>query len=292
MRVRPGKIIFLILLLAVLGFLVKARVNVESSPAVYETPEPTEAPLPEAEPEPEAVPEEVQTEEIAPEETPEEAEELPEPEPEPEPELDMSPLPPEFFNDAVFVGDSVSGTLQYQAYNSDDLGDSVFLCLSSYSVHAALDNSMMMTYRGHKNSLEKVLASYQAGKVFFMLGMNDISVCGVEETIENWGTLLERIRTENPGIRIFIQSCTPICTVGEHAGVTNENMDRYNELLKEFAAENDCTFISIAYLFKDETGALKPEYSRDNYVHLKVDCGKMWADAVRDPANYSVYPTR
>ena len=97
-------------------------------PTPAPTLEPTSAPTPEPTPAPTSAP----TPEPTSEPTP-----APTLEPTPEPTPDMSPLPPEFFDDAVFIGDSVSGTLQYYAFNSGEMGDALILAKTSYSVRAA-----------------------------------------------------------------------------------------------------------------------------------------------------------
>lgn len=257
----------------------------DEEPAAEASPEPTteSSPAPTAEPSPEPTPE--PSAEPTPEPTT-----APTAEPTPEPTPDMSPLTAEYFDDAVFIGDSVTGTLQYYAFKTGELGDALILAKTSYSVRAAVDNVVMLSYRGRDARIERILSHWGAGKVFLMLGMNDLTVIGVDKTMEYWEELLAAIREECPEVRVFIQSCTPVYDNGKLGELTNELVDEYNARLKEFAADNDCAYVEIGAHFKNEEGSLAKEYCRDEYVHLSPMCGEIWADLLKDPANYSIPP--
>ena len=64
-------------------------------------------------------------------------------------------------------------------------------------------------------------------------------------------------------------------------------IDEYNARLRDFAAENGCCFVDIAPVFKDENGDLIAALTEDYYVHFNADGCTLWAEALRDPANYS-----
>lgn len=189
--------------------------------------------------------------------------------------------PEEFFDDAAFIGDSISLKLQnYHAANGT-FGKAVFLTAGSYSVNHAVNDTMRLMFRGEEMTPEDALAACNAKKVFILLGMNDIGLVGVEGTLENWSVMLQRIREKNPRIEIYIQSGTPIYAGGEKGKLTNENMDRYNALLKQFAKENDCHFVDVASALKDGTGALKPSFCSDEYVHLTDAGSEAWIEVLK-----------
>ena len=173
-----------------------------------------------------------------------------------------------FFDDAVFVGDSVTLKLSYYAVSSGKLGNAQFLTRGSYSVAHAVEDTMLLTYQGKDMSVEDAIAATGATKVFLMLGMNDIGLYGIDTTIENWGKLIDRIRDGCPGVTIYIQSMTPIWTGGEKGDLNNTNMDLYNEKLEAFADSNNVDFIDVAPYMKDSTGGIATRYCSDEYVHV------------------------
>lgn len=190
-----------------------------------------------------------------------------------------------FFDDAVFVGDSISLKLSYDT--SGKLGNAQFLVQGSYGVGNAIYDVLPTNYRGQTyENLEDAIAATGAKKLFIMMGMNDIGLYGIDGTIENWVTLLGLIRDACPGIEIYIQSMTPVWTGGEVGGLTNANVNAYNVKLREFAQQNGCGFIDVAPYMRDETGGLATEYCSDSYVHL-TDAGvAVWIKALKAYAGY------
>ncbi len=194
-----------------------------------------------------------------------------------------------FFDDAVFVGDSVSLKLSYYAASSGELGKAKFLTVGSFGVGNAIYDhpDTKLTYQGVSyTNAEEAIAATGAKKLFIMLGMNDIGRFGVSGSITNWGTLLGLIRSTCPNITIYIQSMTPVWTGGERGGITNANANSYNAQLKTFAESNGCKFIDVASYMKDSTGGLATAFCSDSYVHLTSEGAKTWIQVLKAYKNY------
>ena len=191
-----------------------------------------------------------------------------------------------FFDDAVFVGDSISLKLSYYAGSSGELGKAKFLVRGSYGVGNEVTGAFYLTYQGQEMKLTDALAQIGAKKLFIMLGMNDIGLYGIDGTIANWGTMLSSIREKNPDIQIFIQSMTPVWTGGEKGSLKNPNVDSYNVKLKAFAQSNGCKFIDVAPYMKDSTGGLATRFCSDNYVHLSDEGAQRWIKVLKAYEGY------
>lgn len=204
------------------------------------------------------------------------------------PKVELETTPPRgnevmhFFDDAAFIGDSVTLKLQYYQAEYGLFGSATFLTAGSYSVNHAVNGTMFLTYRGQQMSPEDALAACGAKKVFILLGMNDIALTGVDKAIENWGVLIQRIRAKNPDIVIYIQSGTPIFIGGEKGGLNNNRMNQYNERLKVFAAQNGCYYVDIATAMKDSNGGLRAAYCSDKFVHLTYAGCDAWTAVLRN----------
>ena len=181
-----------------------------------------------------------------------------------------------FFDDAVFIGDSVTLKLSYYAASSGKLGKAQFLTRGSYGVAHSVMDTMLLTYQGQDMKVEEAINATGATKVFLMMGMNDIGLYGVDGTIENWGKLIERIKKNCPNVTIYIQSMTPIWTGGEIGDLNNANMDAYNARLEVFAKNEDVDFIDVAPYMKDATGGMATRYCSDNYVHVTDQGAAAW----------------
>ena len=173
-----------------------------------------------------------------------------------------------FFDDAVFVGDSVTLKLSYYAASSGKLGKAQFLTRGSYGVAHAVMDTMLLTYQGKELAVEDAINATGATKVFLMMGMNDIGLYGIDATIENWDSLIKRIEAGCPNVTVYIQSMTPIWTGGEKGDLNNANMDIYNEKLETFAKNAGIDFIDVAPYMKDSTGGIATRYCSDEYVHV------------------------
>ena len=114
-----------------------------------------------------------------------------------------------------------------------------------------------------------------------MLGMNDIALHGIEKTMANWETLINRIREACPDMAITIQSMTPVFTGGEKPGLTNQNVGIYNQRLQTFAEAQDCAYLDVNRYLKDATGGLAPIYCSDEYVHLTAAGADAWIQVLK-----------
>ena len=187
----------------------------------------------------------------------------------------------DFFDDAVFIGDSVTYMLANYEMAHDVMGSVQFLVRGSYSAFHAVNNTMLMPYQGINMKLPEALAATGAKKAFFMLGTNDIGAYGIEKTMANWETMVSLIREKTPDIEIYIQSMTPIWTGGEKGGLNNTRADEFNEELKAFAEKHNCIYVDIASYMKDATGGMAQKYCSDEYVHLTEAGAEVWIQVLK-----------
>ena len=203
------------------------------------------------------------------------------------------PVETSFYDDAVFIGDSVSLRLDmYCQAHQGALGKAQFLTAGSLGSGNALEkvtsDSVHPYYQGEHMSVEDGVKASGAKKVFIMLGMNDVGLYGVEDSVKNMETLTERILEKNPDAEIYLQSMTPMLTGHERKVLNNENLDKYNAGLKELAKEKGYHFADVASVMKQEDGSLKPEYCSDPEgmgIHFTDAGAEAWIDYLLQNAN-------
>ncbi len=125
-------------------------------------------------------------------------------------------VPYTFFDDTVFVGDSVSLKLNLyvsaqRKTDSTFMGTAQFLTPGSYGTGNELkelgsENSVHPSYNGTEMYLADAIEAMGAKKVFIMLGMNDIAVYGNDGAVKNMETVLAQIKEKNPDTAIYVQS--------------------------------------------------------------------------------------
>ena len=102
---------------------------------------------------------------------------LPDPEPEPEPEEPDSPfttVDASYFDDALFIGDShTDGFKDYAGLNNAD-----YLCHNGLTVWSAVEKA---EFPG-KQTLAQALSGKHYGKIYLMLGINELGTGTVSYT--------------------------------------------------------------------------------------------------------------
>lgn len=192
----------------------------------------------------------------------------------------------EFYDDAVFIGDSVSLRLYYYCQgHSGALGKAQFLTSGNLGSGNALDkiteDSVHPVYQGEKMLIEDGVKASGAKKVFIMLGMNDIGLYGIEDSVKNMQTLIDRILEKSPDAEIYLQSMTPMLESTQLKNLNNENIEKYNAELKKLAEEKGYHFADVASVMKDENGNLIPEYCSDPEdmgIHFTDAGAEAWID--------------
>lgn len=197
----------------------------------------------------------------------------------------------DYFDDAVFIGDSISYGLNLyvtgrRAQGENILGKGLFLTSGSLSYANSLwevsDQSVHPTYNGEKMKLETAIGMIQPGKIYILLGTNDVALYGVEQTVLNAETQIGRMLEAAPQAEIFIMSTTPKYSPAEvevEGELNNSSIDQLNVAMAQFAEEKGYNFLNIAPMFKDETGGLAADYCSDKEsmgIHFTYAAYDMW----------------
>lgn len=240
-------------------------------PADTPEPEPIPQPRPEPAPEPDPIPE--------PEPEPE-PEPVPEPEPEPQPQPGPAPIPepdPRFtqvdasyFDDAVFIGDShTDGFMDYAGLPNAD-----YLCRTGLTVWSAAEDA---EFPGGQ-TLAQALSGKHYGKVYMMLGINELGTGSAESWAAQYKVLLDQVRSQQPDAIVFLQAI--FHTTQEKSDstfYTNSTINARNAELQKLADWVNVFFIDCNPVFDDSSGALRADYSGDG-VHVKAAYYPLWRD--------------
>lgn len=196
-----------------------------------------------------------------------------------------------FFSDAVFVGDSIMyGFEKYTTKNEEDfLGGPKFLTAGNFAVRLNLEpvseQSTHPIYKGEKCTIEQAISLMNVKKAFLFFGLNDIAISGIEGTLENYYTCIQRIRGMTPDIKIYIMSATYLAKGSEKQILNNGNLRLFNEKLKENSVLWETEFIDVASPLTDESGYLAARYCSDGYVHQTEEAYDLWVKVLIDFAS-------
>lgn len=178
-----------------------------------------------------------------------------------------------FFDDALIVGDSVSYKLELyvteQRNNGEDcLDEAQFFTAGSLSWGGLLldlydSNAVFPSYEGTTMYLEDAVSASGANKVYIMLGMNDVALYGIDQTILNIDEVISRVLEDNPDTEFFIESVTPMLASVETSTFNNDLLSELNEEIKSYCQKKGYSYLDIASVVSDEDGNLLENYCSD-----------------------------
>ena len=201
------------------------------------------------------------------------------------------PVDAEWFDDAVFVGDSVTLKLSYYCdEHPEALGKAQFFCAGSLGYGSSLweidaEGAVHPFYKGETRLSEDCAEATGAKKVFIMLGMNDVAIYGVDGTIEKADELYNRILKKTPDVEIYVQSVTPIMVGHEIGDLNNNRIHDFNAALEEYCGEHGYTYLDINSVMADDTGYLRDEYCSDpgaQGIHFTDAACELWAETLKE----------
>ncbi len=194
-----------------------------------------------------------------------------------------------YFDDAVFIGDSISVMLSYYEASNDRLGKAQFLTASSLgsanAMNPVTEKSKHPAYQGTKMKLQESVPLTGAKKMYIMLGMNDLYF-GPQGASEKLTTLVESILASAPDVKVYVQSMTPVATAGTTFRDDGHNYNavtikQYNECLAAVCREKGWYFINVASVFADDNGYLIEDYCSDLNgmgIHFTMAGCEKWVD--------------
>ncbi len=191
---------------------------------------------------------------------------------------------PDFFGDAVIIGDSITLKLSYYNIAHNSFPGATFLASGSLGVANAMwdinrADAVHPSYQGQTVTVADGVARSGAKKVYLMLGANDLGMYGVDGTLENFQKLTDEILAKSPQVTMYIQSVTPI--YDSLGSLSNERINEYNQKLSAYCEKKGWKFVDVASVLRGDNGALPPEYCSDPDgmgIHFTDTACGLWAD--------------
>ncbi|MCR5655873.1 MAG: hypothetical protein K6G06_00295 [Butyrivibrio sp.] len=136
-----------------------------------------------------------------------------------------------------------------------------------------------------KVTIEEALTRKQFGKIYMMLGINELG-SGTPETFrDKYGEVIGRIRELQPDAIIYIQGIMHVTSKKSNSDKVfkNETINQRNDALRELADWEHIFYIDMNEATDDENGALSQDLSFDD-VHLKAKSYSLWYDYLKNHA--------
>lgn len=187
-----------------------------------------------------------------------------------------------YFNDAAFLGDS--RTLGISDYAGLDGAD--FYCDSGMMIFKLLEEDGV-TYQktGRKENLSLVLQEKHYGKIYIMLGMNELGYGNTAMYLDKYREVVEQIREWQPDAIIYIMANLHVSEAKNNPETefNNININDKNAAAASLANGTDIFYLDANPLFTDENGFLNAELTFDG-VHLYAQHYDVWREFLLEHA--------
>ena len=177
-----------------------------------------------------------------------------------------------YFDDALFIGDSRTVGL----YEYGGLGEAEVFAHSGMSIYKIFKEEFELR-SGEMTTLEEALMTKKFGKVYIMLGINELGY-DFDQTVERFSETVDFIRQLQPEALVFIQANLHITNKKSEDSdlFNNTNINNFNQAVGELADGETIFYMDVNPLYDDETGALSEEFTTD-HAHI---LGKYYVDWV------------
>lgn len=186
-----------------------------------------------------------------------------------------------YFNDAAFLGDS--RTLGISDYAGLDEAD--FYCDSGMMIFKLLEEAVTYRRTGDKVELSQALQEKRYGKIYIMLGMNELGYGNTEMYLEQYRQVVEKIREWQPDAIIYIMANLHVSREKNNMETefNNVNINDKNAAAAQLANGTDIFYLDANPLFTDADGFLNAELSFDG-VHLYAQHYDAWREFLLEHA--------
>ena len=186
------------------------------------------------------------------------------------------PVEDTYFEDTAFLGDS--RTEGFHLYSGLKTG--AYYCSVGATVESVFSKAVE-TPAG-KMPLLDAMAEEDFGKIYVMLGVNELGWSKTETFHDQYAKVIDRLRSDHPDAEIILQSILPVSAKQEKKKtyVNNGRIAAYNEVIFQLAEEKDCALVDAAEAVTDENGCLRAAWSPDG-VHLNIKGCQAWLEYLR-----------
>lgn len=201
-------------------------------------------------------------------------EQLPVEETETEKTYEFTTVTQDYFDDAVFIGDSRTvGLRDYSGWDNATYYASIGLTVYDMFTNPIVEED------GQKITVEEALTRHQFGKVFLMIGINEMGTGTVDSFMKTYEEAVAHLRELQPDAIIYVQGIMYVKQSRSERDpiFNNPAIQERNDRIAMLANNQDIFYIDVNEVVTDETGNLNPEYTYDE-THLLGKYYSVWTD--------------
>ncbi|MCF0115749.1 MAG: hypothetical protein HUJ56_10365, partial [Erysipelotrichaceae bacterium] len=113
-------------------------------------------------------------------------------------------------------------------------------------------------------------------------GIINVEAGGLAKFIENYNEVIKSIREIKEDCEIYLISILPVVPVEGSSKPSNGAINIYNYYVKQLADSEDCYFVNVAEVLKDEWGNANPSYYEEDGYHLNEAGRQVFVDYLKN----------
>jgi hypothetical protein len=179
-----------------------------------------------------------------------------------------------YLDDAVFIGDSRTDTLRLYA----GWDNATYYVKTGTNIWAIMDDQVAEDpASGDVISIDEALQRQKFGKVYIMLGVNELGTGTAESYYQQFKKVVTRIQELQPDAIIFVEAILHVSASKDAEGtvINNKEINARNQWLEKLADNDQIYYLDANEVLDDENGALNADYTFDG-VHLQADQLDEW----------------
>lgn len=190
------------------------------------------------------------------------------------------PVDSSYFDDAIFIGDSIStGIPLYHIADNAAVVAVTGINPDNINYKKCVD----IGEEERVTVLEAAATHGARSKVYIMLGDNGI---GYEKQsfISSYRLFVDSVKKLYPDAVIYLQSMTPVVEgyVNQFdPTMNNDKIDEYNRAIMELAEQESVYYLDVGSALKNKNGALPDEASPVDGLHFSAEYYQKWFDYLK-----------
>lgn len=189
------------------------------------------------------------------------------------------PVDDAYFDDALFVGDSI--TTGIEIYGT--MSGAAVVASTGINPSTILSKPAIRDAQGNLHTILETMSGYQPKKIYVLLGANGVGWIAKDSFIGYYEELLGQIEAQHPGALVYVQSIFPVTaekSLSENGIYANDRIDAYNRALMELCEKKGLPYLNVAEALRGPDGALPAEASTDG-IHIIPDYYRKWFDYLK-----------
>jgi lysophospholipase L1-like esterase len=191
-----------------------------------------------------------------------------------------------YFDDAIFIGNSqTDGFVMFSGLYNTTSYASTGLTVSKVLTEKTVDDGdekLTVVEAFTKNNTWK--------KAYILLGTNELGWVNTALFKEKYGEIIDKLKNANPNAEIYIQSILPTSEELNKSDdvFNNDNIEKFNRMLKELAYEKSVYYLNVAEALTDTEGYLFSDASSDG-IHLSKKYCLIWLEYLSTHTAHGFY---